>query len=111
MVTVVVVINLALALMLLYVAWRVRRIAQRLARLADTLTALEISTHAVLYKTPEAISRGQQGIHKLRYGNQSLALKLQRVRQASTLLGLGQQVWRQFYSRTQFLKNALAKYR
>lgn len=113
MVTIVVVINTLIAMMLLYVAWRVRLLRRRLKRIADTLIAAERSTHAVLHPAPNAIYRGQQGIHKLRQGKEPLQLKIQRVRQVLSLLGLGQQLWRRFFvvERSQFLKQRFAKYR
>ena len=93
MVTVVVVINLAIALMLLYVAWRLRLLSQRLARVANTLIAIERSTHAVLWRAPNAIFVSQAGIHQLRQGNEPLQLQLQQVRQVVSLLVLGRQAW------------------
>ncbi len=93
MVTVVVVINLAIALMLLYVAWRLRLLRQRLARVANTLSAIERSTHAVLWGAPNSIFLGQAGIYRLRQGNEPLQLQLQQVRQVLSLLVLGRQAW------------------
>lgn len=113
MVTIVVVINTLIALILFYVAWRVYQLRLRLARIADTLIAVERSSHAVLHAAPNAISRGQLGIDKLRQGNEPLQLKLLRVRQVLSLLGVGQQLWWRFFlvERSQFLKQRFAKYR
>ena len=93
MVKVVVVINTLSALMLLYAAWRVRQLRWRLARIADRLTKAERIIYALLHVAPDAISKGQQGIHQLRQKNLPLDLKIQRVRQVLTLLGIGQQFW------------------
>jgi len=111
MVTTIVVINTLLALILLFAAWQVRRLGRRLARIADKLSAYERSAHAALRGAPKAIYVGQQGIHKLRQGNQAPNVKLQRVRQVLTLLGLGQQVWQRFESvrKVQFLRRGLAR--
>lgn len=111
MVTIVVVINTLIALILFYVAWRVRQLRWQLMRIADTLIAVERSTHAVLHGAPNAIYRGQQGIHKLGQGNEPLQLQIQRVRQVLSLLGLGQQLWRRFFlvERSQLIKQRLAK--
>lgn len=113
MVTVVVVINLALALMLLYVAWRVWQLRLRLARVADKIGAIERKLNAVLPVAPDAISTGRLAIHKLRQGNQPLDLELLRVQQVLTLLGIGQQIWQRsrLVRRSKFIKKALVKYR
>lgn len=113
MVTIVVVTNTLIALILFYVAWRVYQLRLRLARIADTLIAVERSSYAVLHKAPNAIYRGQQGIDKLRQGNEPLQLKIQRMRQVLSLLGLGQQLWRRFFlvERSQFIKQRFAKSR
>lgn len=99
MVTVVVVINFLLALILFYAAWQVWQLRKLLARITNTLIAVEQSSHTVLKGAPKAIYTGKQGIHQLRQGREPLQLKLQRVRQVLTLFGLGQQVWRQFWRR------------
>jgi hypothetical protein len=96
MVTVVVVINLAIALILLYLAWQLRQIRQRLARLAITLIAIERSTHAVLWGAPNTIFVSQAGINQLRQGNEPLQLQLQQVRQVLSLLVVGRQAWQRF---------------
>ncbi len=96
MAIVVIIINLALALMLLYGAWRVRKLQRPLARLADIISRFEPGTHRVLHKAPNAISKGQLGINQLRQKQQQLEPQLQRVQLVLTLLSLGQQVWRRF---------------
>ncbi len=96
MVIVVVVINLALALMLLYGAWRVRKLRQPLGRIADIISRFERSIHRVLQAAPNAILKGQLGIQLLGQKRSQLEPQLQRVRLVLTLLGLGQQVWRRF---------------
>ena len=111
MVTVVVLINLAIALILLYLAWQLRQIRQRLAQLAITLIALERSTHAALWGAPNTIFVGQVGINRLRRGNEPLQLQLQQVRQVLSLVVFGQQAWKRFSRRTPLLKQPLAKYR
>lgn len=97
MVTLICLINTLIALMLLYVAWRVRQLRLRLARLADELSVYERSIHAALYEAPNDISTGRLAIHQLRKNPQALLnLELLRVQQALTLLGVGQQIWRRF---------------
>ncbi|ARV62277.1 hypothetical protein BZZ01_29880 [Nostocales cyanobacterium HT-58-2] len=99
MVTVVVVINILLSLILLYVAWRVRRFKRRLTRITNILVAAEGSSHAVLNRAPEAIYIGHQNIHNLRQDNQPPRRQLQQIRQIFSLLALGQQVWRSNFLR------------
>lgn len=112
MVTVVVVINLALALILIFVAWRVWQLRLLLARLADNLSIYERSIQAGLSGVPNAISTGRLGIRRLRQGPPP-ELQLPRVRQVLTLLGVGQQIWQRsrLVRRSKFLKKSLAKYR
>lgn len=113
MLTSIVIINTFLALVLFFVAWQLQRLRQSLARIADSLTAYDRSTQAALRGTPSAIYLGQQGIRRLRQGQQSPDMRLQRVRQVLTLLSLGQQVWQRFMSvrGTQFIQRGLAKYK
>ena len=91
---IVVVINTLTALILLYVAWKLRRLQRRLRRIVDELTGIERKTSALLHQAPNAIAKGQTSINKLRQGNEPIQLKLQRVRQILLLFGLGQQAWR-----------------
>lgn len=93
MVMVVVVINLTIALILLVVAWQLRLLKVRLARIANTLIALERSTHAVLWGAPNTIFVSQQGVYRLGQGNEPLQLQLQQVRQVLSLFAIGQQAW------------------
>lgn len=96
MVTVVIIINLAITVVLLYVAKLVWRLRRRLARIADILTAVELNTQASLRGTPDAISRGRLAIHQLGQRSQPLDLKLLRVQQVLSLFTLGQQIWQRF---------------
>ena len=99
MVTVVVVINIMISLILLYVALRVRKLKQRLARLANIFIAAERSSHRVLYGAPTAIFTGQRKVHNLRQRNQSPQLQMQQVRQIFSLIAFGQQAWRRNFLR------------
>lgn len=99
MVTVVVMINMLISLMLLYVAWQVWKLKQKLAKIADRLIAAERSTYVVLHGAGEAIYKSQGNIHNLRRKNQPQQLQIQRVRQILSLLVGGQQVWRRYFLR------------
>jgi hypothetical protein len=93
MVTVVVILNLLIALLCLFAAWQIWRLRRILAKVADTLTVAERKTHVVLYGAPDAITRGQMGIYQLRRTYQQLQPQLQRLQQVLGLLSLGQRVW------------------
>ncbi|MDF2388165.1 hypothetical protein JMG10_42475 [Nostoc ellipsosporum NOK] len=111
MVTVVVVINILISLILLYVAWRVWQLKQKLAFIADRLTVYERNTHAVLSNAPKNIYTGQQNLHNLRQGNQGLQVQIQQVRQIVSLLFLGKRFWGRSLSRRgyQFSKKTVVK--
>jgi hypothetical protein len=85
MVTVVVTLNISLALICLYVAWQVWKLGRVLAKVADTLSIAERHTHRVLIKAPNAIRKGQIGVYQLR---QELQYLEQRVAIAQQSLGL-----------------------
>ncbi|MBD0303726.1 MAG: hypothetical protein ICV85_16630 [Tolypothrix sp. T3-bin4] len=91
-----------MSLMLFYAAWRMRQLKQQLSIIANTLTAYERRSHALLYQAPETIYFAQQNIYNLRQGNQSLELQIQQVRQIVSLLFLGRQVWRRSFRRLGF---------
>jgi hypothetical protein len=86
--------------MLLYAARRVWRLKQRLEKITNILTAAERSTHAVLYKAPQAIYTNQQNIRNLRQANQLLELQMQQIRQIFSLLATGQQLWLRYFARS-----------
>ncbi|MBE9050490.1 hypothetical protein IQ243_08715 [Nostocales cyanobacterium LEGE 11386] len=100
MVTTVVVINTLISLILLYVAWQVWKLKQRIGRIADKLTVYEHVTHAALYQAPKNIDASQQQIRHLRQSNQGLQVQIQQVRQIITLLFLGRRFWRRSLRRT-----------
>jgi hypothetical protein len=93
MVTIVVAINLIVSALLLYLARRIWRIRQQLARIADTLIALERCSRSVLRDAPEIIYCGQNGIYRLRQSSEPLQLQLQQLRQVISLLVLGWRTW------------------
>ncbi|MBV9387504.1 MAG: hypothetical protein JOZ78_13880 [Chroococcidiopsidaceae cyanobacterium CP_BM_ER_R8_30] len=109
----VVLFNLALALILLYAAWRVWRLRRPIGQVADKILAYERSINVVLHKAPNAITKGQVGVSQLRQKQQQLRPQLQRIRQVLALIGLGQRIWQQFVRtrRTQLFQKSLAKYK
>lgn len=109
---IVVVINLTLALILVYVAWRVWQLRSQLAMIADILSTYERNIHAGLTIAPKAIATSQIAIHQLRQPPLQ-DLELLRLQQVLTLLGIGQQIWQQsrLVRRSKFIRKALAKYK
>jgi len=95
MIVVVVIFNVLIAFLCFYVAFRVWKLRQTLGQVADTLLSVERKAHALLYGSPDAILKGQIGLHQLRSKYQQLEPQLQRARQALALLSLGKKVWRQ----------------
>jgi hypothetical protein len=93
MVTVVVIINLLLAMLCLYGAWHFWHLRRAFAQAANALIVAEQSTHDTLYGAPQAIRQGQIGASQLRVSYQQLEPKLQRAQQALALLGWSKSVW------------------
>lgn len=89
MVVVVVVLNLGLALYLLYLTMHLWRLRKAFSQAAEALTVAERSTYAVLHGAPQAILSKQIGTREFRENYQKLQPKIQRAQQALTLLGMG----------------------
>lgn len=90
MVTIVITINVLIALGGFYATWQVWKIRRTLAGITKTLESAERSTHKTLDGAPRAIVKGQLGIYQLRQAYLRSGPQFQRVRQALALLGLGQ---------------------
>ncbi|MBD2538581.1 hypothetical protein [Coleofasciculus sp. FACHB-SPT36] len=93
MVTIVVGFNVLLSLMLLYVAWKIRKLRSRLAKITKILLAAERNTYNVLRGAPKILSKGQLGANLLTERYQQLDPQLQRVQKILALFGLGQKLW------------------
>lgn len=94
MITLVIVLNLLIALLCLVGAWSFLQLRRSLADLTATLTEAERSTHETLYSAPENIRNGQLGLYELRQSYQRSGLQLQRFQRGLTLLGLSRSIWR-----------------
>lgn len=97
MVTVLVAVNLLIAGVCLYVAWRLWQVRSALATAADVLTVAERNTRRVLQNAPQAIVQGQVGTYELRQHYQRLMIQLRQVQQVLALVGLGQVAWQQYH--------------
>ena len=112
MVVTIVIINVSIALILLYVARRVWLLRQKLQRINNTLIAINRSAGAALTGTPNAIYKGQMGLSQLKQRNEPLQVQILRVRQVLSLLSVGQQAWQRFsLPNTAFLRRQMPRFR
>jgi hypothetical protein len=88
-------LNLLIALIGFYVAWKVWRLQRTLAKVAEILIAAERNTDHALQGAPQAIIKGQLGVYQLRQAYRQSGPQFQRVRQALLLLGLGRSLVQQ----------------
>ncbi|MBW4519284.1 MAG: hypothetical protein KME16_06230 [Scytolyngbya sp. HA4215-MV1] len=91
--TVVLIINVLLALICLWVAWKLRQLRRTLARVIDTLLYVEQVIYQVLHSAPDAILKGQSGSYRLQQQYQNLQIQLQRLQQILVLVNLGRTLW------------------
>jgi hypothetical protein len=94
MVTVVVIFNLLISLLGFYIAWRIWKLRRVLGAAADIGARAERSTYQVLHGAPQAISKGQIGVHGLKKRYQQLEFQLQRVQRVLMVLGFIQKTYR-----------------
>jgi hypothetical protein len=93
MLIVVVILNLLISLFGFYLAWRIWKLRRVLAAAADLVSRAEQSTYRVLHGAPQAISRGQLGVHGLKKRYQHLEFQLQRVQRVLMVLGFIQKTY------------------
>jgi hypothetical protein len=93
MLTVVLLFNLLIAGFCWYLVWRVWRLRQTLAQIADALTVAEHYTRT-MQETPAAVLQGHSKIIQLRRQYQQVLIRVQQVQQIIMLLQLGQVWWR-----------------
>ena len=96
MVTVVVIINLLLALLCLYGASRMWQLRRSFAQAANALIMAEKSTHEVLYGAPQAIMQGQIGAQQVRVRYHQLEPKLSQAQRALIMLGSSRLFWQRW---------------
>ncbi|WP_088892823.1 hypothetical protein [Leptolyngbya ohadii] len=98
MVITVVALNILIASLGFYVAWRLLQLRRALAKAADALIAAERSTHSALHDAPRFVLKGQGGVAQARHQYRKAAIQLEKAQKLIALLGLGQVVWRQYRS-------------
>lgn len=109
MVTVVLIFNVALAGLCWYGAWRVWRLRQTFAEIADRLTLAEQQLYHLLHETPSTLLQAQQNTQQWRYQYGIIQGRIQQVQQLMALLGLGRLVWQQYSARSALARSALVK--
>ena len=93
MLIVVVTFNMLLPFVLLYLAWRILLLKQKITNINNILVIAERNTSAVLRIAPSFIMIRQQNIANLRQVNQMLELQIYQIRQLFGLFVLALQVW------------------
>ncbi|MEQ9355113.1 hypothetical protein [Coleofasciculus chthonoplastes] len=93
MLTVVVILNLLISLFGFYLAWRIWKLRRVIGAAADIVARAERSTYRVLHGAPQAISKGQIGVHGLKKRYQHLEFQLQRVQRVLMVLGFIQKTY------------------
>lgn len=88
-------LDLAIALLGLYLTWQVWKLRRTLANVADTVTSIERQTHRVLTEAPAVLAKGQHRTRQARQLYQQLQQQLQQLQQIFTLLGWGRRLWRE----------------
>lgn len=86
MIGVVIIINLAIALICLYLAAKVWKIGKKIDNIANKILQAELRTYNVLHKAPGAIGKGEKGTRNLRQQYQKLQRQVQTIRQLLLVL-------------------------
>lgn len=96
MITLIIVINIGIALLCGYMAWQIWQVRNTLAEVADAVLEWEHNTHAGLDPTvtPANILQGQQGIAQTRQSYAQLQQQVQQLQRLMSLLGGSVQVLR-----------------
>lgn len=92
MVTIVVIINTLISIVLLYLAWQLGKLKQRIGCIADEIKAYEIISHRLLYQAPESLTLGQLQIKKIRDKKQVIQLQITQMRRVISVLLLAQRL-------------------
>ncbi|NJN21817.1 MAG: hypothetical protein HC812_12355 [Leptolyngbya sp. RL_3_1] len=101
MITLVICINIAIALLCGYLAWQVWQVRQTLTEVADAVLEWEHNTHATLDPaiTPATILQSRQGIAQTRQSYAQLQHQVQQLQRLIALIGGGVQVLQSFRRR------------
>lgn len=89
----VIIFNFLLTLLNLYVAFRLWKLRQVLARVSGILNRVERRIDRIFYPAPEVILIGQEGTYHLRVRYQILISQLERLQQILMLVTLGIGIW------------------
>ena len=85
--------NLVIALINLYIAWRLWKLQKVLIQVTITLNQVESVAYAVLSVAPEIIAQREKGIENFRESYDKLKHQLQKIRKILTILSLTYTIW------------------
>lgn len=86
--------NLLITILNLYIAWKIWRLRQVLARVTAKLNLIEYRTYYLLCGAPRAIITAQQETSRLKIGYEKLTAQLQQMQKLLQLLTLAMNIWR-----------------
>lgn len=95
MVVFVVTVNVLIALINFYLAWRIWKLRLSIAAVADTLNQVERKIYNIFNPAPKKISIGRVGTSNIRKKYRQLETQLLRLQQVFTLLSLVPKLGRQ----------------
>ena len=93
MISLVLISNLVIALINLYIAWRLWRLQKVLIKVTITLNQVESVAYAVLSLAPETIAQREKGIENFRESYDKLKHQFQKIRKILTILSLTYTIW------------------
>ncbi|MDJ0615764.1 MAG: hypothetical protein QNJ63_03285 [Calothrix sp. MO_192.B10] len=93
MVATVVIINISIALALLYAAWQLWHLKLRLVKITNWIIFVDRQAHTLLQQAPEKIYISQQNISHLGHRKQIIESQIQHLQQILRLILWGKQLW------------------
>ncbi|NJL84600.1 MAG: hypothetical protein HC890_19780 [Chloroflexaceae bacterium] len=102
MITLISLINLAIAAINFWVAWQVWQLGGKLKQVTKTLIEVEASVHYVLFPAPEVITIGQLGTAGLRDRYQKLLLQQLQAQPLLSLVDVFYRIWQQYFIRRRY---------
>ncbi len=97
MVTTVVIINISIALALLYAAWQLWQLKLRLVTITNWIIFVDRQAHTLLQQAPEKIYISQQNISHLGQRKQIIESQIQHLQQILRLILWGKQLWGRYF--------------
>ena len=88
-----IVLNLLIALINCFIAVKIWRLRQKLAKIAKILQLLEPAAYYLLYFAPIVITPGQKNARNLKQKYRQLRYQLRLLQQILRFLNLGRKIW------------------